>query len=90
MSIEDMTSEQIVAEIRLALEQELQKKPLTSPAYHSGHVAIAYEVGKKDAEARIIELLEQHRISLRDISAENWVGLWHDAIALIKGENDGS
>ena len=35
---------------------------------------------------RIIKLLEGHRISLKDITTQNWVGLWHDAIALIKGE----
>lgn len=40
----------------------------------------------KETEERIIKLLEKHRISLKDITAENWVGLWHDAIKQIKGE----
>lgn len=34
----------------------------------------------------VIELLEKHRISIKDISQENWIGLWHDAIRKIKGE----
>lgn len=34
----------------------------------------------------VIELLENHRISIKDISQENWIGLWHDAIRKIKGE----
>lgn len=34
----------------------------------------------------VIELLEKHRISIKYISQENWIGLWHDAIRKIKGE----
>lgn len=43
-----------------------------------------FQLGVKHAEERIIKLLENHRISLKDISAENWVGLWHDAVKKIK------
>lgn len=43
-----------------------------------------FQLGVKHAEERIIKLLENHRISLKDISTENWVGLWHDAVKKIK------
>jgi hypothetical protein len=35
---------------------------------------------------RIVKILENHRISIIDITTENWIGLWHDAIAKVKGE----
>ena len=40
--------------------------------------------GAEQERERIIKLLENHRISLKDISTENWVGLWHDAVKKIK------
>lgn len=59
-------------------------KVLTEPCEACG--VSEFQLGVKHAEERIIKLLENHRISLKDISAENWVGLWHDAIKQIKGE----
>ena len=42
------------------------------------------KVGADIENKRIVEILENHRISIIDISSDNWIGLWHDAIAKVK------
>jgi len=47
---------------------------------------LGYDAGVELERERIIKILENHRISIKDISVENWIGLWHDAIAKVKEE----
>ena len=59
MSLQDMTADQVIASIHNALEQELQKKHPVNPAYHSGHIALAYKLGKNETEERILDMLRR-------------------------------
>ena len=47
-----------------------------------------FQAGVIAERERIIKILENHRISIKDISFENWIGLWHDAIAKVKEGKD--
>ena len=44
------------------------------------------KVGAVLENERIVQILENHRISIIDISSNNWIGLWHDAIAEVKAD----
>ena len=68
MSLEDMTSDMILAEVQDALRRELEKKPLGHPVYHSGHIVSAIALGERIAEERIIKLLREKAIDLKRIA----------------------
>jgi hypothetical protein len=73
----------------LQAEQEFFENHWANDLLDAPHALIAV-IETKIARAviaereRIIKILENHRISIKDISVENWIGLWHDAIAKVK------
>lgn len=95
MSLDSFNPNQFKAEMNEALRREMEKKPLNGPMYDSSHIVIAMKLGEKQAEERIIKLLEAKDENLiGEISDWFEYGLEHQAgraarsrvIALIKGE----